>query len=191
MWKFIKRVLIGNLIVDVIAGIAIFIAILIALDSAKLIDLDDFGIIDKFLSTSYARPHSSDVSGMLQSCEEIAQFYLKNHYTYNKDDPPWDVHYRDGNYKTSCCSIYVLQVLIDIGLTEDLGDLDAEYVGTLCDSHPELWYKFTAQSEADLAKGDIQLYIHHTNIFAGMDEHGVRTILGCWRKWGRCFYRTD
>ena len=76
MWKFIKRVLIGNLIVDVIAGIAIFIVILIALDSAKLIDLDDFGIIDKFLSTSYARPHSSDVSGMLQSCEEIAQFYL-------------------------------------------------------------------------------------------------------------------
>lgn len=173
MKKIIKRIIIGNLIISVISGLAIFTALLIALDSADIIDLDDFGIIDKFSSSSSSKK-SASIEAMLQSCKEIAEFYSKNGYTYNSWSPPWDTHYKDGQYHTSCCSIYVLQVFVDIGLTDSLGDLDAAYVGTFCESHPEDWEKFVAGSEADLEPGDVQVYVHHTNIFADFNSDGIR-----------------
>ena len=175
MKKIIKRIIIGNLIISVISGLAIFTALLIALDSAEIIDLDDFGIIDKFSSSSSSKK-SASIEAMLKSCQDIAQFYAtaEPRYTYNSKSPPWDTHYKDGQYHTSCCSIYVLQVFVDIGLTDSLGDLEAAYVGRFCESHPEDWEKFVAGSEADLEPGDVQIYNHHTNIFAGFNSDGIR-----------------
>ena len=153
----------------------VIILALLLLNSLDVIDLDDLSPIMTLQADDSVHIKSASIEAMLKSCEEIAQFYHDNTYTYDKDNPPWDTYYRDGQIHTSCCSIYVLQVFVDIGLTDSLGGLSAAYVGEFCDSHPEDWYKFTAGSEKDLEPGDVQLYDHHTNIYAGWnDEEKMR-----------------
>lgn len=150
----------------------VIILALLLLNSLDVIDLDDLSPIMTLQADDSVHVNSPSIEAMLQSCQDIAQFYAtaEPRYTYNSQTPPWDTHYKDGQYHTSCCSIYVLQVFVDIGLTDSLGGLSAAYVGEFCDSHPEDWYKFTAGSEKDLEPGDVQLYVHHTNIYAGWND---------------------
>ncbi len=172
----------------------IIIMVLIVLHEIEVIDLKDLVPVMTLHADDSVSIKSPTIEHMLQSCQEIAQFYSDNGYTYNKDNPPWDTHYKDAQYRTSCCSIYVLQVFVDIGLTDSLGDLDAAYVGEFCKSHPEDWDQFYATTERDLERGDVQVYVHHTNIYAGWNEElGMRRILGCRRYVStiRSFYRTN
>ena len=189
-----KKVIIGVLL-HIIIPCIIIIAVLLVLNTTDIISLDGLTPVTVLAGDedSYSGPKSASKEAMLQSCEEIAKFDSENGYTYNSESPPWDTHYKDGQYKTTCCSIFVLQVFVDIGLTDSLGDLDAAYVGTFCESHPEDWQEFVARSEADLEPGDVQVYVHHTNIFAGFNADGIRRVLGCrrYKRTDRGFYRSN
>lgn len=184
MWKILKRIIVGKLIVDVIAGIAIFIAILIALDSAKVIELDDFGIIDKFTGSSIA---SGNVKALLESAEKIAK-YMHNHmYRYS-----WDgltTRYDEGS-PYSCCATYVSWCLQDAGFIEDSQHYDNVYGGhstqnctpqtvpsdgvwSLLYNNPK-WKQVIAKDESDMNKGDIIIYKSgksHVNIYAGDGQY--------------------
>ena len=154
MDKKIKKIVIAG-IIFVIAGEILWILIIggitiYAMDQADIIDMDElFDDIGSKNDSKTTGGNSPTVNGMLKACQEIADFYAANGYTYNKDYPPWDTHYRDGQYKTSCCSIYVLQVLIDCGLTDTLGDLDVTYVWNFLENDPN-WERIDAKDESEL-----------------------------------------
>lgn len=186
MKKIIKRIIIGNLIISVISGLAIFTALLIALDSAEIIDLDDFGIIDKFTSNS-SNIASGNVKALLDSAEKIAKYMQKNGYTY--DWSGLTTRYDEGS-PYSCCATYVSWCLQDAGFIEDSQHYDNVYgdnltrdctpntvptdgVWSLVYNNPK-WKQIIAQDESDMKPGDITIYKtgkSHTNIYAGDGQY--------------------
>lgn len=140
---------------------------------------------------------------MLESCRNIANYYAANNYTYDKDHPVWTANYLEQQARTSCCSIYVLQVLYDCGLASDLGEMDVGYLqNTFFPGNPN-WVRIDAKSEADLKPGDVQIYKNnggsHTNIYAGNGRYwdagkqGVGAFVGTTITFGMekytCSYR--
>lgn len=140
----IAGVVIGELVwLVVIGGISIY-----AMDQAEIIDMDDLFGISSGGSKSYG-VNSPTVNGMLKACQEIANYYKDHNYTYDKEAGGWTEDYRQQTVRTSCCSIYVLQVLINCGLTDTLGGQDVWYVWELLDSDPN-WERIDAKDDSDL-----------------------------------------
>ena len=187
MKKIIKRIIFSKIIVNIIVAIAIFVAILIALDTAELIDLDEFGIIDKFQSSSNAP--SGSVKALLDSAEKIAKFMQENEYSYS-----WSnlctTYTEGGKGGGSCCATYVSWCLQDAGFIEDSQHYDNVYgdngtrdcspstvpsdgVWSLVYNNPK-WKQIIAQDESDMKPGDITIYKtgkSHTNIYAGDGQY--------------------
>ena len=194
MKKFIKRIIIGNFVFNLIISLATLFVILNALDKAEIIDLDELGIIDKFQSSSSSR-NSASVDAILESCEKIAKFYAEKGYTYDQESGLWNIKYQEQLHRGSCCTIYVQQVLYDVGLLQiDNWEsiwMSADF-GNWLTANVD-WDRFVAKSENDLKPGDINIYTSngksHTNIFAGMGKTmGMRRILGCRTKRCRSSY---
>ena len=138
----------------------VIILALLLLNSLDVIDLDDLSPIMTLQADDSVHVNSPSIEAMLKSCQDIAQFYAtaEPRYTYNSKTPPWDTHYKDGKYHTSCCSIYVLQVFVDIGLTDTLGGQDVWYVWDWMKANPQMWEYKGALEEKEMKPGDVQIY---------------------------------
>ena len=164
--KKIKRVAIVIIILVVLMlGIGLFSTLV----EADIIDLNDLEIIG--VLRDGGNVVSADKQALLDSCEKIAQFYQDNNYYYDRESGGWTAIYTDQHVNHSCCSIYVLQALVDSGFTDTLGGLDVTYIWEWLEGNPD-WEDMEALPEEKLEPGDIQIYKNggsHTNIFAGFD----------------------
>ena len=167
LFKKIKRVLI---VVTILLVFLISIGLFSTLVEADVIDLDTLEIIGE-LRDNGTSVTSADKQALLDSCEKIAQFYQEHNYTYNSWSGGWTAIYTEQQVNHSCCSIYVLQALVDAGFTDTLGGLDVWYVWDWVKGNPD-WEDMGALPEDKMEPGDIQIYKNggsHTNIFAGFD----------------------
>ena len=148
MGKIMRKSIVISIAGAVTWVVVICLIAMFAMDSAEIIDLDDafFGVGST--AKSYG-VNSPTVNGMLKACQEIANYYAEHHYTYDKESGLWTEDYREQEITTSCCSIYVLQVLINCGLTDTLGGMDVWYVWELLDSDPN-WERIDAKDDSDL-----------------------------------------
>lgn len=158
LWKKYKRIrqiiTIVSMIITVLSIYLFFFDIAV---NAGIIDVKDIGNFNSLTEKTTQKANSDFVENLLGSCEKIAKFYKDKTYTYDSEHSPWDVHYQDATNRTSCCSIYVLQVLVDIGQTDTLGGLDVGYVWDWLEKNPN-WQNMGMLSENDIQAGDIQIY---------------------------------
>ena len=148
MGKIIRKPIMISIAGAVIGVGVICLIVMLAMDSAEIIDLEDAFLGVGSTAKSYGT-NSPTVNGMLKACQEIANFYYEHNYKYDSEGGGWTDDYRQQTVRTSCCSIYVLQVLINCGLTDTLGGLDVWYVWDLLEKDPN-WERIDAKDESDL-----------------------------------------
>lgn len=148
MGKIIRKSIVISIAGALIWVIVIGLIAMFAMDSADIIDLGDAFTGVGSTAKSYG-VNSPTVNGMLKACQEIANFYHEHNYKYDSEAGGWTDDYRQQTVRTSCCSIYVLQVLINCGLTDTLGGLDVWYVWDLLEKDPN-WERIDAKDESDL-----------------------------------------
>ena len=125
IWKKIKwarRIIALFSIISTVLGMYLWIFNVSV--HAEAIDPNDIGTFDTLKDPSDSTAHTANQQAIVDKAEEIAKHYAANHYTYDKNDGPWDLHYKDSKYHVSCCSIYVIQVLVELGLTDTFGGYD-------------------------------------------------------------------
>ena len=164
--KIIKKVFIVVIIVLILMlGIGFFSTLV----EADIIDLNDLEIIGELRDGGNVV--SADIQALLDSSEKIAQYYHEHNYHYDKESGGWTAIYTEQQVDHSCCSIYLLQSLIDSGFTDTLGGLDVTYVWEWLKENPD-WQDMGRLQESELQPGDIQIYKSggsHCNLFAGFD----------------------
>lgn len=146
--KYIITAIVGVVISELVWILAIGGISIYAMDQADIIDMDELFGMGSGESKSYGT-NSPTVNGMLKACQEIANYYRDHQYTYDSEGGGWTDDYRQQIVRTSCCSIYVLQVLINCGLTDTLGGLDVWYVWDLLEKDPN-WERIDAKDESEL-----------------------------------------
>lgn len=134
--KWIRRIIaIASIVTTVVSVYLWFSDITVYADVRKQ---EDVGKVTELKDGSTAHgPRTPSQQAIADTAKDIALFYKsyrdKNTpYTYDKWNGPWDEHYRDAKNLVSCCSIYVLQVLIDLQLTDSFGGYDCRiFMGIL------------------------------------------------------------
>ena len=119
--KLIRRIItISSIIITVIS---IYLWCFSFAVNTELIDLKDIGIFD-VLKESSSTGGTASQQAIADKAEEIAKFYKQcGDYVYSISTP-FDLHYKEAKYHKSCCSIYVIQVLVELGLTDTFGEYD-------------------------------------------------------------------
>ena len=163
MLKKLRRIFIISIVVHIIGIIGAFIAIMLILSKAGVINLDDIGLTSSMNQSN--KPITASVQGILNACEMIAKYMDEHDFYYSRSGSELGYTYDSGT-RGCCCATYVSWALQETGLISTHTDYSGSWDGIL--GNDPNWERFVASDDSDLQPGDVNVFgTRHTNIYAG------------------------